>query len=44
MKRRIWLLPIMVFLVCIGAVLWYFKPIGTVEGPEWEILHVDGVT
>ena len=44
MKRRKWLLPIMVFLVCIGAVLWYFKPIGTVEGPEWEILRVDGVT
>ena len=23
---------------------WYFRPVGTVEGPEWDILHVDGIT
>ena len=28
----------------LGLASWYYKPIGTVEGPEWDILHIDGVT
>ena len=44
MKKRKWLVLIGLLIVVIVAVLWYFKPVGTVEGPEWDILHVDGVT
>lgn len=44
MKKRKWLLLISLLVVLIGTTLWYFKPVGTVEGPEWDILHVDGVT
>lgn len=41
MKKRIWIALAIVFeLLAIAA--WYFKPVGTVEGPEWDILHVDG--
>lgn len=43
MKKRIWIgLAIILGSLVIAA--WYFKPIGTVEGPEWDILHVDGIT
>ena len=44
MKRRKWLMLIAALLLSIGVASWYYKPIGTVEGPEWDILHVDGVT
>ena len=44
MKRRKWLLLIAALLLSIGVASWYYKPIGTVEGPEWEMLHIDGVT
>lgn len=30
--------------VLVGVVLMYFRPVGTVEGPEWDVLRVDGVT
>ena len=43
MKKRICLALTIVFgLLAIAA--WYFRPVGTVEGPEWDILHVDGIT
>ena len=43
MKKRICLALAIVFgLLAIAA--WYFKPVGTIEGPEWDILHVDGIT
>ena len=41
MKNRIWISAIILALV---AAAWYFRPVGTVEGPEWDILHIDGVT
>ena len=44
MKKRIWILLIIMLLAIIGAALWYYKPIGTIEGPEWDILHIDGIT
>lgn len=44
MKKRIWIMLIVLVAVIITVAAWYFKPIGTVEGPEWNILHVDGVT
>ena len=44
MKKKARFILIGLLVVLIGARLWYFKPIGTVEGPEWNILHVDGVT
>lgn len=43
MKKRICILLVLVLVVLLWAA-WYFKPVGTVEGPEWDILHVDGVT
>ena len=43
MKKRIWIaLAIILGLLVIAA--WYLRPVGTVEGPEWDILHVDGIT
>ena len=44
MKKKALFALIALLTVLIGARLLYFKPIGTVEGPEWNILHVDGVT
>ena len=44
MKRRKWLLLIAALLLSIGVASWYYKPIGTVKGPEWEMLHIDDVT
>ena len=44
MKTKTKLVLIGLTLMLIGTTLWYFKPIGTVEGPEWDILHVDGIT
>lgn len=44
MKKRKWLVLIGLLIVVIVAALWYFKPVGTVEGPEWDILHIDGIT
>ena len=44
MKKKIWLVLMSLFMVLIGIKIWYFKPIGTVEGPEWDILHVNGST
>ena len=44
MKKRMGILLILVLLIGIGAIFLYYRPIGTVEGPEWNILHVDGVT
>ena len=43
MKKRICLALAIVFGLLVLAA-WYFKPVGTVEGPEWDILHVDGIT
>ena len=42
MKKKIWIIVALVLVVLFGAA-WYFRPVGTVEGPEWDILHVDGV-
>ena len=43
MKKRIWIaLAIILGLLVIAA--WYLRPVGTVEGPEWDILHVNGIT
>lgn len=44
MKKKICLSLVLLLIVLIGMGMWYFKPIGTVEGPEWDILYVDGVT
>lgn len=44
MKKRIWVISIIILLVIMAGVSWYYKPIGTAEGPEWNILHIDGVT
>ena len=44
MKNRIWISAIILAVVILVAAAWYFRPVGTVEGPEWDILHVDGVT
>jgi hypothetical protein len=44
MKKKIWVCIIPLFIILIGVTLWYFKPVGTVEGPEWDTLHVDGIT
>ena len=44
MKQKIWPVALLILLALIGAMSWYFKPIGTVEGPEWDILHVNGIT
>ena len=43
MKKRIWILIALLLVVLFGAA-WYFRTVGTIEGPEWNILHVDGVT
>ena len=43
MKKRIWILVALLLVVLLWAA-WYFRPVGTIEGPEWDILHVDGVT
>ena len=43
MKKKIWIIVALVLVVLFGAA-WYFRPVGTIEGPEWNILHVDGVT
>ena len=43
MKKRICILLVLVLLVLLWAA-WYFKPVGTIEGPEWDILHINGVT
>ena len=44
MTKKIWPVSLLILLALIGAMSWYFKPIGTVEGPEWDILHVNGIT
>ena len=44
MKKKICLSLVLLLIVLIGMGMWHFKPIGTVEGPEWDILCVDGVT
>ena len=44
MKKRMWPVLGVLLILLIGMALWYFKPVGTVEGPEWDILHVDGIT
>ena len=46
MKMKKKLLPILIpaTALLIAAVVWYYRPIGTVEGPEWDILHVNGIT
>ena len=44
MKKRWWIFIILLLVVSIGVTSWYYKPIGTVEGPEWNLLHIDGVT
>ena len=41
--KKVSLLALAIILL-IGVGLWYYRPVGTVEGPEWDILHVDGVT
>ena len=44
MKKRMWPVLGVLLILLIGMALWYFKPVGSVEGPEWDILHVDGIT
>ena len=44
MKKKIIPMVILAVLLLTGFTAWYYRPIGTVEGPEWDILHVDGVT
>jgi len=45
MKRIISLTAVIVIITLVIAwSIWFFKPIGTIEGPEWDILHIDGVT
>lgn len=44
MKKRIGIVLIGLFVMVVGVMLWYFKPVGMVEGSEWDILHVDGIT
>ena len=41
--KKVPLLALAIILL-IGVGLWCYRPVGTVEGPEWDILHVDGVT
>ena len=44
MKNRIWISATILASILLIIVAWYFRPVGTVEGPEWDILHVDGIT
>ena len=44
MKNRICISATILAIILLIVAAWYFKPVGTVEGPEWDILHVDGVT
>lgn len=44
MKKKIWFSLIVLIVMLLVAAAWYFRPVGTVEGPDWDILHVDGVT
>lgn len=44
MKKRICLSLVLLLIVLLGMASRYFKVVGTVEGPEWDILHVDGIT
>ena len=44
MKNRIWISVIILAIILLIVAAWYFKPVGTVEGPEWDVLYVDGVT
>ena len=44
MKKKIWSAVVILLVVLLVAAAWYFRPVGTVEGPEWDILHVDGIT
>lgn len=44
MKKKIWLSLIVLIVMLLLVATWYFRPAGTAEGPEWDILHVDGVT
>ena len=44
MKNRIWISATILAIILLIVAAWYFQPVGTVEGPEWDILHVDGVT
>ena len=37
MKRK-WLILTGLLVVLIGTAFWYFKPVGTVEGPEWDMM------
>ncbi|MBQ2830007.1 MAG: hypothetical protein IJF15_03175 [Oscillospiraceae bacterium] len=34
----------LLFIILAALLLNYYKPVGTVEGPEWDILRIDGVT
>ena len=44
MKKRIWSFVIILAVALLITAAWYFSPAGTIEGPEWDILHVDGIT
>ena len=44
MKKRGWIFIILLLPVSIGVASWYYKPSGTVEDPEWNLLKIDGVT
>ena len=44
MKKRTRSFVIILAAVLLIGLAWYFRPVGTIEGPEWDILHVDGVT
>ena len=44
MKNRIWISATILAIILLIVAAWYFQPVGTVEGPEWDILHVDGIT
>ena len=44
MKNRIWISAFILVVILLIVFAWYLRPVGIVEGPEWDILHVDGVT
>ena len=44
MKKKICLSLVLLLIVLLGMAARYFKVVGTVEGPEWDILHVDDIT
>ena len=42
--KKIWISATILGVILLIVAAWYLRPVGTVEGPEWDILHVDGIT